>query len=210
MTADSTQVGSPFVRRTASSVTSQFVCPLEIVPSSVFRSALLAMLPLLLGAAAWCDLRWRRIPNVLTGIVALLGLYVVATGAGPATVWGGLGAAAVSLLAGVLLHSLRLFGGGDVKLFAATAIWLGPVPTVTAALATAIAGGILGIAFLRSRPAASPETSGDAPAPLASRVARRFQLDEGHDRERVPYGVAIAAGSMWTWWRLIASLGGTA
>ena len=175
------------------------------------RAALIALLPILLCFAAACDVKWRRIPNLLTGTVALFGVLAGLTGIG-STLTGGLAAAAAALLIGLLLQLLRVMGGGDVKLFAATAMWLGPSATGEAALATAVAGGILGLVFLRRGKGRGKGRVTDAelggPDVIAPRLAARLQLDDGPDADRVPYGVAIAAGSMWVWWGLIASRGG--
>lgn len=167
------------------------------------RMALIALLPILLCIAAVCDVKWRRIPNLLTGTVAFFGVFAGVSGVG-STLGGGIAAAAVSLAIGLPLLLWRVMGGGDVKLFVATAMWLGPTATGDAALATAVAGGILGLVFLRRGKRVVPDAEPGKPGAIASRL----QLDDGHDADRVPYGVAIAAGSMWVWWGLIASRGG--
>jgi prepilin peptidase CpaA len=160
-----------------------------IATLSPSRAVLVAALPLFLTAAAVSDLRTRRIPNALTALMALTGVAVGVSGSGPASWQSGLIAGGISLMAGMLLHTARVIGGGDIKLFAASAIWLGPAATVSAALATAIVGGVLALFFLRGRRPAMP--SGGTPS--------RWQLDDTSDAPRVPYGVAIAGGCLWAW-----------
>lgn len=154
-------------------------------------------LPLFLGAAAFWDLRWRSIPNPLTGAMALVGIGVCLAGGGVTTVGAALWAGFASLAIGVLLQFGRLLGGGDAKLFAALGVWLGPGRTVDAALATAIAGGVLALFYLRR------VRTPDAVADLSPTLLARLQLDDGPDFGRVPYGVAIAAGGLWVWSSLL-------
>ena len=161
-------------------------------------------LPLFLGAAALSDLRSRTISNALTGGMAVVGVVLFTTGLGVTAPVPALWAGTVSLLVGLLLQVARLVGGGDVKLFAAMALWLGPSGSVNAALATAIAGGVVALFFLR-RP--TPESSG-VKADRSVPVLSRLQLDEGRDDDRVPYGVAVAAGGLWVWWSHLGFPGG--
>lgn len=92
------------------------------------------------------DLRTRRIPNALTFGAAIGALFFHGFAAGI----GGVGAAAAGWAVGAALFfpmfALRGMGAGDVKLLAAVGAWLGPLPVVSVALITAVAGGIVGIA----------------------------------------------------------------
>jgi len=95
--------------------------------------------------AAVCDVRSRRIPNVLTfGAAGLAFVYALAT-AGV----GGLGLAAGGWLAGAALFfpffALGGMGAGDVKLLAALAAWFGPADAVWLAIFASIAGGVAGL-----------------------------------------------------------------
>ena len=161
-------------------------------------------LPCFLAAAAIMDARSRTIPNFLTGSMAVVGAALCLTGSGVTSLPSALLAAGVSLCLGFLLQVARLMGGGDVKLFAALAMWLGPSGSVTAALATAIAGGVLALFFLRRPTPSNGEVKTDSAVPLVARL----QLDDGRDFERVPYGVAVAAGGLWVWWSHVGFPGG--
>ena len=97
------------------------------------------------AVACMCDLRSRRIPNVLTlGAAAAAFIYHLSTG-GPAA----LGQSALAWLIGVLVFivpfALRGLGGGDVKLVAALGAWIGPEAAVWLAVYTALAGGVMAI-----------------------------------------------------------------
>ena len=163
-----------------------------------------AGLPCFLLCAAFWDWRYRTIPNLLTGTMALCGVALSSSGHGLASPGSVLLAGAVSLFVGLMFQLARFMGGGDVKLFAALALWLGPAGSVSAALATAIAGGAFALFFIR-RPTPS---NGEVKADTLVRLAARLQLDEGRDFERVPYGVAVAAGGLWVWWSHVGFTGG--
>jgi prepilin peptidase CpaA len=96
--------------------------------------------------ACVCDLRSRRIPNVLTLGAAAAGLvYHLATGG-----FSALGQSALGWFVGMLMFivpfALRGLGGGDVKLVAALGAWIGPEAAIWLGLYAAIAGGVMGIA----------------------------------------------------------------
>jgi prepilin peptidase CpaA len=95
--------------------------------------------------AAICDLRSRRIPNILTFGAALAALaYHLVTG-GPR----GLGLAAAGWFVGAIIFlipfALRGLGGGDLKLLAALGAWIGPADALWLALYTGVAGGVMAI-----------------------------------------------------------------
>ena len=97
------------------------------------------------AVAVVCDIRARRIPNVLTfGAAGAALVFALATD-GPS----GLGLAAAGWFAGALLFfpffALGGMGGGDVKLMAALAAWLGPLDAVWLAIFAAMAGGVFGV-----------------------------------------------------------------
>lgn len=117
------------------------------------RAALLAVLGLVLLAASVVDARSRRLPDVLTAVVALLGLGLAAQ-RGEAALGLAAGGVAFLLVEGVrrgflILRKRPGLGFGDVKLIAALAVWLG--------LATpwaVVAAALLGLAaFVVVRPA---------------------------------------------------------
>jgi prepilin peptidase CpaA len=100
------------------------------------------------GAACWCDLRTRRIPNRLTFPAAALGVVAATVAHGTP----GALSSAVGLFVGVLLFfplfALRGLGAGDVKLMGALGAWLGTSVVVGVAFYTTLAGGVLAIALI--------------------------------------------------------------
>lgn len=98
------------------------------------------------------------------------------------------------LLAGFVIFALGLFGGGDAKFLAASALWLG-LPALPALLMITVAvGAILAMAVLGwSLIVLDGEIRG-------SRLMGRL----GAFKPDVPYGFAIAAGALMayphSWW----------
>ncbi len=99
------------------------------------------------------------------------------------------GCAAAVFLAGALLFSRGLIGGGDVKLLAAATLWAGPAATPTLLVLTGLFGGLLCLFLL---------------TPLGGQIASTGQIvldragGPGNDKRPalVPYGVAIAAAAL--------------
>src|SRR3546814_20668921 len=94
--------------------------------SSATAECTILAFPGILVAAAACEWRSLTIPNRYSlAAVALFPSYAIAMGG---TVdWAvHLGFAGAAFGLGFVLFALRLCGGGDVKLFAAVALWAGP------------------------------------------------------------------------------------
>jgi prepilin peptidase CpaA len=106
----------------------------------------------LFAAAAVSDARHRRISNRLSAGLALLGLARIAldvlAGAGPLAVAADLAAAFAVFALGAFLFHRRWLGGGDVKLLAAGALFLGAGALAPFLIATALSGGALAVAFV--------------------------------------------------------------
>ena len=106
------------------------------IPSAV--GALTAVLAGILVALTVTDLRRLILPDTLTGLLAAAGVVAtVILGTSSLTINSAAGVVAGILLLGLNAAYRRLrgrdgLGGGDVKLVAATALWLGPwgLPTL--------------------------------------------------------------------------------
>lgn len=110
----------------------------------------IAAIALAVGAAA-VDVRWRRIPNVLTFGAAAAGLLYHVTSGGLRGAGFSAGGWAVGLALFFPIFALRGMGAGDVKLLAAIGAWLGPTTTLWVALFSAIAGGVLAVIVALTR-----------------------------------------------------------
>ncbi len=159
-----------------------------------------AMLCAFIGAGF--DLRSRRIPNFVTGPAILLGLLLH----GALDGWQGLLSALGSgLICGIIFVLFYLAGGmgaGDVKLIAAVGCLAGLSHAAYLLVLTSLAGGVmaLALAFARGR--------------LKETLSNVLALTSHHSQAgltphpeinvlntktlRLPYGVAIAAGSSLT------------
>lgn len=139
----------------------------------------------LLAWAAVSDVISRRIPNAT--VLAVLALFVVSAviergaGLGPQVA-----AAGIAFVIGYGLYAFRIMGAGDVKLFAATALFMGTEHLAAFALATVWTGGIIAAVSLATRP---------------RRALVMLNLRGKGDFGRgIPYGVAIAIGAIVVQW----------
>jgi prepilin peptidase CpaA len=101
----------------------------------------------LLLVACFTDLRYRKIPNVALVVTATYGLIVSFLGIGQV----GISDALLGFLVGLLVFSFPYYkawlGAGDVKLMAVLGIYLGPSLTMTAAVYSMLAGGVLALIY---------------------------------------------------------------
>lgn len=147
----------------------------------------LLIFPLLVLVAAFTDLLSMRISNRL--VLALAGsFFIVALSVG--LPWNELGlhvaAALLVLCVTFLFFGMGWMGGGDAKLAAATALWLGFGGLPPYLVYTALLGGILTLLIVAVRR-----------FPLPSPLAGVVWIDRLHDRKSgVPYGIALAAAGL--------------
>jgi prepilin peptidase CpaA len=146
-------------------------------------------------AGAFIDLRTRRVPNVLTGGLAMTGVALAVcgvTGVSVASAIGGL------LLGAALMLPGHLFGGtgaGDVKLFAAAGSVLGAGRVLPAFLYVTLAGGVLAlvVALQRRRLKHSLANTAALAAGKATAVAA---VESPRANNRFAYAPAIAIGTV--------------
>jgi prepilin peptidase CpaA len=155
----------------------------------------------LVGYAGWIDLRTRRIPNWLTLGLLVTGLVLkLPVGLGPLAS-GAIGAA-LGLALAVVLFGLGAVGGGDGKLLIGVGAFFGHERFVGALLLIAVFGGLLGVFEAVRRGVILP-----AVLSAGGMIRRWFTLGRSGEARTmdspgavtVPYGVAIAAGSI-VWW----------
>ena len=148
---------------------------------------LLAVMPALLAVAAGWDLASFTIPNFLSLAVAVaFGLFALALGLPLGGFGSHLLAGLIGLAVGFALFALGYIGGGDAKLYAGVALWLGPHDLLAYTLVAAMLGGLLALTLLAVRQ-----------LPLPAGLIRQDWILKLHDqRSGIPYGVALAAGAM--------------
>jgi prepilin peptidase CpaA len=143
-------------------------------------------LPLLLAAAAGWDLASYTIPNFLSlALLATFAVFALAAGLTPGAVGWHLLAGLLGLFIGFTFFALGYIGGGDAKLFAGVALWLGFKDLMPYALLASLFGGALTLSIILLRQ-----------CPLPGVLARQSWIVTLHDaRSGIPYGVALAAGA---------------
>lgn len=133
--------------------------------------------------AAYTDSQTMRISNWISLLV--MGLYAVRWLVSPETTdpVSDFLVFAATLALGFALFAMKGFGGGDVKLMAAGALWFGHASAFTFLVSTGLGGGALALAaiVIHRTPRTHDILARYAPALLKQRY--------------VPYALAIAAGA---------------
>ena len=151
----------------------------------------------LAGVLVWAavqDLFSLRISNWTTlAVLALYPVYVVSASPMVALPMA-LAIGGFVFLVGFVLFHFKYFGGGDVKLFAAVALWAGAPLVVGFLLTVAVVGGLLAVASMTPLRMLLPYMA----------AATRIKADMAHLMQlQIPYGVPIAAGGLFVAARLM-------
>ena len=156
--------------------------------SHALQTLPLLIFPVLVIAAALRDATSYIIPNwISVALAAGFPLAALALGLPLAAVGVSLGVGAAALFIGMAMFALGWIGGGDAKLFAAAALWIGWPASITYLAVTGIGGGALALGLLGLRSAYVRPFVPTGPAWFARLVT---------PGENVPYGVAIAVGAL--------------
>ena len=152
-------------------------------------TALFVFAPLivLLALAAGWDLASYTIPNFIpVSVLLAFVLFGIFSRQNAAFYEAHALATLIALLAGFVLFALGYIGGGDAKLFAGVAAWLGLHDLMTYVLVASLFGGALTLVLLSVRR-----------FPLPATLAGRAWIVRLHEpRAGIPYGVALAAGGI--------------
>jgi prepilin peptidase CpaA len=106
----------------------------------------ISLLPTLMIIAAFTDVASYKIPNWLTGLVALSFVPMAFLTGMPLADFGWHVLAGLGLFVlGYAGFAFGLFGGGDAKLLAAAGLWFGIGQSGSFIMLTALAGGVLAI-----------------------------------------------------------------
>ncbi len=137
---------------------------------------------------AWSDLTTYTIPNWIS-LVLIAGFLVLSPFFG--LTWAEFGTHILvfmgSLAMMMAMFAMGWIGGGDAKLFAATAIWWMPQDLMVYATYMSLAGGALALALLSGRKM--------LPARIATTGWVQTLL---RDEKKMPYGLALAAAGLIT------------
>lgn len=135
---------------------------------------------IVLAVATFTDLRNRRIPNWLVVPFLVGGIVASSWLQG----WHGLGQSFGGLGLGLLCYGFLFWmggmGAGDVKLAAAIGAWIGPSQLFFALIVTAMAGGVMVLAW----------------ALFGGFMKDMVKGAGNHLRRQMPYAPAIAVGTL--------------
>ena len=147
----------------------------------------LLLFPALMSFAASSDLITMTISNRVS-LILIAGFFVLAVMVGmpPTAIGMHVAASAAVLVVSFLFFARGWIGGGDAKLAAAAALWLGFDQLLNYVIFASLFGGLLTLAILRFR--LMP-----LPAALANQewAKRLHRMDTG-----VPYGIALALAAL--------------
>src|SRR4051794_16831080 len=147
----------------------------------------LMLFPALMAFAASSDLLTMTISNRVSLILAG-GFFALAVFGGMSTteILLHLGAGGVVLHLGFGFFARGWIGGGDAKLAAATALWLGFEHLLPYVIYASLFGGALTLLLIQFRL-----------APLPAVLARQAWVQRLHEKDGgVPYGIALAAAAL--------------
>lgn len=149
--------------------------------------ALLTAFPALMAYAAASDLFTMTIPNkVSLALIVAFAAFALFGGLAWQAIAIHLAAGFVVLVVAFGLFSFGWIGGGDAKLAAATALWLGFGALLDYLLISTVAGGLLTLALLSMRSMYLP-----------SFAIGWDWLERLHDKKTgVPYGIALAGAGL--------------
>jgi prepilin peptidase CpaA len=147
----------------------------------------LLLFPAMMAFAASSDLLTMTISNRVS-LVLIGGFFVLAavTGMNLTEVLWHMGAAGIVLVVAFGFFVRGWIGGGDAKLAAATALWLGFDHLMTYLLYASLFGGALTLLLLQVRT-----------MPLPQWLAKQEWVQRLHRKDGgIPYGIALAAAAL--------------
>ena len=153
----------------------------------ISQAASLVLFPALMAFAASSDLLTMTISNrVSLALIAGFGIMAAITSMNPTDIGLHFAAAATVLAISFICFARGWIGGGDAKLAAATALWLGFDHLIEYLLAASILGGVLTLLIIGFRR-----------LPLPPFLASQAWLDRLHRPDAgVPYGIALAMAAL--------------
>ena len=142
--------------------------------------------PGLMALSASMDFLTMRIPNPIPAVLALTYFTLAALCLPSQVILSDASCGIVILIVAFSMFSAGWIGGGDAKLAAATALWMGWSQVLDYGIAASIFGGALTLGLLMARATPLPAILAGFPA-----ISRLHNPKSG-----VPYGIALAAAGM--------------
>ncbi|MCL5779835.1 MAG: prepilin peptidase [Firmicutes bacterium] len=159
------------------------------------------VLVLVVGISLYTDLRYKKIYNIVLFPAFVLALLYSLTSGGLTGLLFSIKGATLGLALLLIPFMLGGMGAGDVKMLAVIGAWQGPHFVWLCFLSTAIVGGIISLVLLlkSGRLWQSLKYILFAFLPGAPKVNAFGTLATAKAGEAFPYGVAIAAGTLATY-----------
>ena len=140
--------------------------------------------------AAVSDYQRLKIPNwIPLTLCGLFLIYALRLGSWADVGWH-IAVGAGVFLAAVLSYAFGVFGGGDVKLIGAVALWAGPERSVEVAIWTGLLGGVLGVLILAARHVVRSYPD------FANRPGAVWNIARWGRDGTCPYGIPIAMAAL--------------
>jgi prepilin peptidase CpaA len=153
----------------------------------LFELLFLSAFPAAMVLAALTDIYDFKIPNWISVLLVVCYLCAGALIHAPTGMMiEGMLFGCAMLVVGFILFAVKFFGGGDAKLLAATAPWIGLSGFSSFLFITVFAGGILALVLIAFRRAPMLPIYAHAP----------FLIRMHQNRHEIPYAVAIVAGGL--------------
>lgn len=153
----------------------------------MIEHAILLVFPAAMAFAAAMDLFTMTIPNkVSIVLVVAFAAAAAVMGIGWHALASHVAAGLLMLVVGIGMFALGWLGGGDAKLLAATALWVGFEHLLNYLLIAGLAGGALAIVILTYRSVMPPL--------WLARQGWAFRLHSA--KSGIPYGIALAAAGL--------------
>lgn len=153
----------------------------------LLQAIVLIVCPLFFVLGAMTDILSYRIPNWIPGVLIVLFAVAAPLAGMPWETAGMHGLVFLgALIFGMVLFGFNLIGGGDAKLLAAAALWMGPSHILKYALVFALVGGLFAVVLLLLR--RLPMPSGAARVPVLNQLLL--------PTAGMPYGVALGIGAI--------------
>jgi prepilin peptidase CpaA len=151
---------------------------------------LLMMFPVAMAFAGAMDFFTMTIPNRLSLLlIAAFAVAALFAGMPLAAIGNHVMAGLLLLGVGIFMFSMGWLGGGDAKLMAAAALWIGFDGLFSYLLQVTMLGGLLATAIMTYRSVSLPVWL------MGERWAARLHEQEGG----IPYGMALAGAALWVY-----------
>lgn len=153
----------------------------------VLELAIVCLFPWAMAFGGTMDMFTMTIPNRIS-VIMVVGFLALSPfmGLGLEGFLSHIGAGVAMLAVGIAMFSMGWLGGGDAKLFAAGALWVGFDQLLEFTFYITLAGGALTLLLLKFRQT--------IPHPLI--VKQPWAMHLHNPRTGVPYGIAIAVAAL--------------